>query len=346
MEIANLVKTFKPRIGRRELFTIFLLALEIVVFWLIADNFLSVRNVTTIIRNSVDLAVVAIGMTIVMIICGIDLSVGSALGVVAILVGWMLNAGTHPLLIAVVAIAAGCSIGLVNGFLISFLRIPDIIATIGTQSILRAMVFFMLGGQWLTGLPPVFSVLTRGRIFGVVPTPLVVIAVFYVAAWYFLTRRRTGRRIYAVGNGLETANLVGIPSRRIRVLSYVICGGLVGFASMLFVGRLGSVEVTIGNDLALSAIAATVIGGTAVTGGRGSVLGTLAGVFFMSVMKNGIVLFGIPSLWERAAVGLMIIVSIKVDLMLEQRTMRRQQMQLSRQREAAWTMKREGGAGK
>lgn len=344
MEIANLVKTFKPRIGRRELFTIFLLVLEIVVFWLIADNFLTTRNVTTIIRNSVDLAVVAIGMTIVMIICGIDLSVGSALGVVAILVGWMLNAGTHPVLIAAVAIAAGCCVGLVNGFLISFLRIPDIIATIGTQSILRAMVFFMLGGQWLTGLPPVFSVLTRGRIFGVVPTPLVVIAVFYVAAWYFLTRRPTGRRIYAVGNGLETANLVGIPSRKIRVLSYVICGGLVGFASMLFVGRLGSVEVTIGNDLALSAIAATVIGGTAVTGGRGSVVGTLAGVFFMSVMKNGIVLFGIPSLWERAAVGLMIIVSIKVDLMLEQRTTRRQQQQLSRQREAAWATKHEGEA--
>ncbi len=256
MEFTDVVKTFKPRIGRRELFTLFLLALEIAVFSLIADHFLSSRNIMAILRNSVDLAIVSIGMTIVMIICGIDLSVGSALGVVGILVGWMLNAGTNPALIAIVAITAGCAIGLVNGFLVSVLRIPDIIATIGTQSILRAMVFFMLGGQWLTGLPPVFAFLTRGRVMGI-PTPFIVISLFYAAAWYFLTRRPTGRRIYAVGNGLETARLVGIPSRAIRMLSYVVCGGLVGFAALLYVGRLGSVEITVGNDLALSAIAAT-----------------------------------------------------------------------------------------
>ncbi|MDR0361523.1 MAG: ABC transporter permease [Planctomycetota bacterium] len=343
MGITERIRVFKPRIGRRELFTLFLLALEVVVFSLVADHFLSYRNVLNILRNSVDLAVVAIGMTIIMIICGIDLSVGSALGVVAILVGWMLNAGVNPFFIAGVAVAAGCAIGLVNGFLICFLRIPDIVATIGTQSILRAMVFFMLGGQWLTGLPPVYGFLTRGRVWGV-PVSLLVIAVFYAAFWYFLTRRPAGRRIYAVGNGLETAKLVGISARRVRTLSYVLCGGLVGFAALLYVGRLGSVEITVGNDLALSAIAATVIGGTAVTGGRGSVVGTLAGVFFMSVMKNGIVLFGIPSLWERAAVGLMIVVSIKVDLMLEKRTLRRQQQQLSKQRESAWAARRGEGA--
>ncbi len=179
MEFTDVVKTFKPRIGRRELFTLFLLALEIAVFSLIADHFLSSRNIMAILRNSVDLAIVSIGMTIVMIICGIDLSVGSALGVVGILVGWMLNAGTNPALIAIVAITAGCAIGLVNGFLVSVLRIPDIIATIGTQSILRAMVFFMLGGQWLTGLPPVFAFLTRGRVMGI-PTPFIVISLFMI----------------------------------------------------------------------------------------------------------------------------------------------------------------------
>lgn len=343
MSLVEKIGVFTPRIGRREMFTLCLLALEVIAFSLVADNFLSVRNLTAILRNSVDLAVVSIGMTIVMIICGIDLSVGSALGVVAILVGWMINAGWPAPAIIAAAVVSGCLIGLANGFLISFLRIPDIIATIGTQSILRAMVFFMLGGQWLTGLPPVFGFLTRGRFLSI-PAPFYVIALFYLSFWYFLTRRPTGRRIYAVGNGLETANLVGIPARRIRVLSYVICGGLVGFAALLYVGRLGSVEITVGNDLALSAIAATVIGGTAVTGGRGSVVGTLAGVFFMAVMKNGIVLFGIPSLWERAAVGLMIIVSVKADLMLEAKTIRRQREQLSRQREAAWNLKREGSA--
>ena len=316
------VRVCVPRIGRREYFTILLLAIEVVLFSLLSEHFLSWRNVNTVLRNATDLALVSIGMTLVMVLCGIDISVGSALGVVAILVGWMVGAKWNPWLTALVAVLAGALLGSVNGFLIAVLDIPDIIATIGTSSVLRAAVFMMLGGQWLTGIDPVFSVLTRGRLFGL-PLSLFIVGAFFAAFWYLMTHRSFGRHVYAIGNSAQAAALAGIDGRRVRIASYALVGALVGVASLFYVGRLGSVEITVGNDLALSAIAATVIGGTSVTGGRGSVIGTLAGVLFMAFMKNGIVLLGIPSLWERAVVGLLIVLSVSIDLALERRQERK-----------------------
>lgn len=329
----RLIKRFLPKPGRREYFTIILLVLEIVIFSLLANNFLSVRNFETVLRNATDLAVISIGMTMVILIGGIDISAGSALGVVAIVVGWLLQAETHPLLIALVAVLIGTLIGFINGFLITWGRIPDIIATLGTSNILRAVVFGMLGGRWLTGLPPVFAPLTRGQLAGI-PIPLILLVVFYFIFWYLLTYRPFGRHIHAVGNSPEVATLAGIDARRTRILTYSLMGSLVGISALIYVGRLGSVEITVGNDLAIASIAAVVIGGTSITGGRGSVIGTLAGVFFMAVMKNGILLLGIPSLWERAVVGALIILSVVADIIISRRTEREQQKQLSRQREA------------
>lgn len=327
------VRRFIPMPSRREYFTLFLLVAELVIFSILAPNFLSVRNFETVLRNATDLAIISIGMTMVILIAGIDISVGSALGVVAIVVGWLLQAGVHPLAIAIVAILLGTAIGAMNGTLITYGRIPDIIATLGTANILRALVFGMLGGRWLTGLPPVFAPLTRGQVLGI-PLSLIIIALLYLVFWYLLTFRPLGRHIYAVGNSVEVATLAGINARRTRIVTYAFMGSLVGFGALLYVGRLGSVEITVGNDLAIAAIAAVVIGGTSITGGRGSVVGTLAGVFFMAVMKNGILLLGIPSLWERAVVGLLIVLSVAADLIISRRIEVQQRKQLAKQREA------------
>lgn len=333
MKELRALRRYLPMPSRREYFTIFLLLAEIVIFALVAENFLSVRNASTVLRNATDLAVIAIGMTMVILIGGIDISAGSALGVVAIVVGWMLQAEMHPLLITLVAVLLGTLIGTLNGLLITIGRIPDIIATLGMSNILRALVFGMLGGQWLTGLPGKFAPLIRGT-FGPVPISLLLILVLYAAFWYLLTFRPFGRHIYAVGNSAEVAKLAGISARRVRVMTYALMGSLVGFGSLLYVGRLGSVEITVGNDLAISAIAAVVIGGTAITGGRGSLIGTLAGVFFMAIMKNGILLLGIPSLWERAVVGALIVLSVAVDLIVHRRVELQQRRQVERQRQA------------
>lgn len=326
------IRRFVPTPSRREYFTIILLLVEIVVFALLADNFLTYRNFQTVLRNSTDLAVVAIGMTMVILVGGIDISAGSALGVVAIVVGWMLQAEMPPALIVLVALLLSTAIGSINGLLIAYARIPDIIATLGMSNILRALIFGMLGGQWLTGLPGVFAPLIRGSVFGI-PYSLLLIIVLYALFWWILAFRPFGRHIYAVGNSAEVATLAGIPARRVRVATYAMMGALVGFASLLYIGRLGSVEITVGNDLGMSAIAAVVIGGAAITGGRGSVVGTLAGVFFMAIMKNGILLLGIPSLWERAVVGALIIISVAVDIVITKRVQLQQRRQVDRQRQ-------------
>ncbi|HEX7975439.1 MAG TPA: ABC transporter permease [Anaerolineales bacterium] len=327
------LKTYKPRMGRRELFTILLLVVEVLIFAIISPNFLSLSNLRSILRNSTDMAVISIGMTMVILMGGVDISVGSALGVVAIIVGWLLQANVNPLLIGLAAILVGTLIGLINGVLITFARIPDIIATLGMSNILRAMVFGMLGGQWLTGLPDVYGPLAQGQVFGV-PVSIIILVIFYTGFWYLLTHRAIGRHIYAVGNSVEAATLAGIDARKTRIIAYAMLGSLVGFASLLYVGRLGSVEITVGVDLPISSIAAVFIGGASVLGGRGSVIGTLAGVFFMAVMKNGIVLLGIPSLWERAVVGALIILSVIADILINRRAVLEQRRQLAKQREA------------
>jgi ribose transport system permease protein len=326
-------KGYAPRPERREIFTIILLIAEVVIFSLVSKNFLTAQNLSTVLRNATDLAIIAIGMTMVMIMGGIDISVGSSLGVVAIIVGWMIQAQMNPLLIVLAAVSVGTVIGVINGALITYTKIPDIITTLGTSNILRAAVFAMLGGRWLTGLPPVFSWLTSGNFLGI-PTSFFLLLVFYLAFWYFLTFRPTGRHIYAIGNGLEATNLAGVNVNRTRLTAYGLLGALVGFAALLYVGRLGSVEITVGMDLPMQAIAAAVIGGTSVKGGAGSVVGTLAGVLFMAVMRNGIVLLGIPSLWERCVIGLLILISVGVDLFISQRAKRRHQIQLAQQRQA------------
>jgi len=327
------MKRYLPKPSRREIFTIILLFVEIIIFSVISPNFLTPNNLETVLRNSTDLAVVSIGMTIVMILGGIDISVGSAMGVVAIVVGWLLEAGIFPLLIVLVAILTGTIIGFLNGILVTKAKIPAIITTLGTSSILRALIFGMLGGMrgWLTGLQPVFSVFTRGHLFGI-PVPIFLLGIIYLLFWYIMTNTSVGRHIYAVGNSEEAAKLAGISTDRIVLLSFSILGALVGFTALIYVGRLASVEITVGQDLPLSAIAATVIGGTSVKGGKGSVVGTLAGVLFIAIMKNGVVLLGIPSLWEKAVVGFLIIISVIIDLLINKRIERRKREELSAQK--------------
>jgi ribose transport system permease protein len=327
----NPIKRYIPKPSRREIFTIILLVAEIILFSIISKNFLSYKNLETVLRNSTDLAVVSIGMTMVMVMGAIDISVGSSLGVVAIFVGWMLHAEVNPILICLVAVITGALIGIINGILVTKARIPAIIATLGMSNVLRALIFGMLGGSWLTGLPQVFSFLTKGHIVGI-PVPIFLLGFFYFIFWFFLTYTSIGRHIYAVGNSGEASLLSGIHTDRTMILAFGLLGSLVGFSALIYVGRLASVEITVGLDLAISSIAAVVIGGTSVKGGKGSVIGTLAGVLFMAIMRNGIVLLGIPSLWERAVVGILIVISVVVDIIIVKHAERQQREQMSQRR--------------
>ena len=319
---------FVPGIGSREWFTIFLLVVEIVVFGFVSKNFFTGANLAAVLRNSTHLAIVAIGMNIVMLMGGVDISVGPAMGIAAIIAGWMLTAGIGLRLIFPAAVAVGIIIGMANGLIITRGRIPDIIATLGMMNILRAAVFAMLGGRWLTGLSSDFAVLNSGDILGV-PSSAWLLILFFGFFWFLLTYTRFGRHVYAIGNNTEAAELAGINVRLVRTVGYGILGGLVGFSALLYLGRMGSVEITIGMTLHIEAIAAVVLGGTSVKGGSGHIAGTLAGVLFMAVLRNGVVLLGIPSLWERAVIGFLILISVGIDFFLSRRRMERRRLQLA-----------------
>lgn len=309
-----MLKKYVPKPGRREYVTFLLLAVEIILFGLLAPNFLTVDNLIRVVQNNAEIAMVSIGMTIVMLLGGIDLSVGSVMGVIAIVIGYMLQAKVNILVIIITAVLIGIAVGFINGFLVSKFNIPDLIVTIATMNIWKAVIFALLGGKWLTGLNPSWGAVTRAKILGI-PVLLVLIIVVYAVFYYFLMYRRFGRYIYATGCNPQSANLSGINVKRIRLVSYCISGGIAAFAAMLYIARMGSVEMTIGSDLPIACIAAVTIGGTGAKGNgkRGSVIGTLAGVLFIAFLKNGIVILGIPSLLENCFIGTLIVLSVLFD---------------------------------
>ena len=309
-----MLKKYVPKPGRREYVTFLLLILEIILFGIFAPGFLTVDNLIRVIQNNAEIAMVSIGMTIVMLLGGIDLSVGSVMGVIAIVIGYMLQGEVNIFLILLVAIVIGIGVGFINGFLVAQFNIPDMIVTIATMNIWKAMIFALLGGKWLTGLNPSYAPITRARVLGI-PVLLILIIAVYALFYYFLMYRRFGRYIYATGCNPQSANLSGINIKRIKLVSYCISGGIAAIAAMLYIARMGSVEMTIGSDLPIACIAAVTIGGTGAKGNgkRVSGIGTLAGVMFIAFLKNGIVIFGIPSLLENCFIGLLIVLSVLFD---------------------------------
>lgn len=317
------VKDRRPRrVGPvRQLVVPLLLALELVVFASLSDNFLTSGNLANVVLNSVDLALIAGGLTLVIILGGIDVSTGPALGVVAWVVGTLTVAGVPPPLVVLLAIALGGLMGLINGAIVSLLNVTAIIATLGTAAVWQTTLFGLWGGTDLFA-PPVSTYAAADRLFGV-PTVAFLVVVVYAVLWYVSRYRAFGRHVYAVGNDIEAARLSGVLVRRVTLLTYVLVGCLVGLAAVVYMARVGVVQASSGADLSLAAIAAVVVGGTSITGGRGSVIGTLFGVLFIAVLQNGVVLTGVPPLWNGVLVGLFILLAVGIDVVSDRLSARR-----------------------
>lgn len=305
----------------RQLVVPLLLALEVVVFATLSDSFLTSGNMANVVLNSVDLALIAGGLTLVIILGGIDVSTGPALGVVAWVVGTLTVANVPSLLVVVLAIALGGLMGLINGAIVSLLNVTAIIATLGTAAVWQTTLFGLWGGTDLFA-PPVSTYAAADRLLGV-PTVAFLVVIVYGVLWYVSRYRAFGRHVYAVGNDVEAARLSGLSVRRVTLAAYVLVGGLVGLAAVVYMARVGVVQASSGADLSLAAIAAVVVGGTSITGGRGDVIGTLFGVLFIAVLQNGVVLTGVPPLWNGVLVGLFILVAVGIDVVSERLSARR-----------------------
>lgn len=299
------------------------LALMVVALGLASDKFLTVDNGLNVLRQiSINLCV-SIGMTMVILSGGIDLSVGSVLalsGAVAaglLKNGLVLSSWNVVLQFTVVgAIVAGILVGLAlgwfNGLVITRFRLPPFVATLGTLSIARGLTMLWTGGFPITGLGEEFGFLGTGHWLGV-PMPVWISAAL-VGIFVVVTRRtRFGRYLYAVGGNERAAMLSGLGVKRIKLLVYTLGGGLAGVAGLLLTARLDAADPNVGIGYELDSIAAVVIGGTSLSGGRGSILGTVLGCLIIGVLNNGLVLLEVSPFWQQVIKGFVILVAVAID---------------------------------
>lgn len=304
---------------------VFIILLVILVSLRSGSAFLSLENFRDILLNISILAIVALGQTMVIITRGIDLSVSSMIGLVAMMVAFVIKANPElsPVLALLLGMALGCVLGSFNGLLITVGKVPPIIATLGTLSIYRGAVFLYSEGTWINAfeLPQSIKVLAKGTPLGL---PNLVIFALIVAAiiYYFLNYTRMGRDIYTVGSNPAAAEVAGIRVQRIIFSVYLICGLLCGLAGVLWVSRFESAQTNTALGFELQTVAASVVGGVNIFGGSGTVTGVLLGAFLLGIINNALTLVRISPFWQLAAQGLLILLAVVVDSLILRRLQR------------------------
>jgi ribose transport system permease protein len=294
-----------------------LLALALVL-WALTPHFLTISNLLNIAEQATIIAIIAVGMTYVIITGGIDLSVGSVLAFAGVVMASVLHSGLPLPLALIVGLAAGLLCGVVNGLLITVGRLPPFIATLGMMSVARGAALMFTEGRPISGFSESFRSLATGEVLRV-PAPVIIMIGVYVIAHFVLRRTKLGRYTYAIGGNEEAALLSGINVKLYKTMVYGIAGLLSGLAAILLTARLNSAQPIAGMSYELDAIAATVIGGTSLLGGEGTVVGTLIGALIMAVLRNGLNLLGVSSFIQQIVIGTVIIVAVLIDMALKRR---------------------------
>lgn len=274
--------------------------------------FLSSDNILNIARQISMVAIVGIGMTFVLIIGEIDLSVGHIACLSGIIVSICLRAGMSIFVSIIAAIATGLALGLINGLVITYLNIPSFITTMGMDNIAYGIVLVITNAYPVTGLPEGFKFLGRGYV-GLIPFPVILMAICYIFAAIILKYVKFGRNMFAIGGNKEAAKLSGIAVEKNKVMIFAISGITAAFSGVILASRLFSGQPSSGNSFTMDAIASCVIGGTSTTGGKGRMWGTLIGALIMGIIDNGMTLLGISTNWQYIVKGAIIIIAVGLD---------------------------------
>lgn len=305
-------KRFKFPIGMRDLGTLFGLILIFVVFSSLSPVFLTAPNLLNILQQSSINACIALGMTLVIVTGGIDLSVGPIAALAAVISASLMVSGV-PIPVAILAaLGVGALCGLFNGVLVAYAGLQPFIVTLGGLSLYRALSLIYTGGNPVFGIPPEFRALTNGDIMGV-PTPVVIVAILALLCWIVLNKTPLGEYLMAVGGNQEAARIAGVPVARTKISAFVISGVLASIAALILVGRLGAAEPTLGNLWELDAIAAAAIGGASLMGGKGSIVGTILGAIILGSLRNGLTLMNVQAFYQLLATGIIIIAAMLID---------------------------------
>lgn len=285
-----------------------------VILSFISPYFFTERNVFNILDQSVVLGIVAVGMTLVILTGGIDLSVGSVAGVTGIVLALLLKEFPIPVAIAL-AIGCGALIGLFSGVLIAVFGLAPFVVTLGVMAMGRSLAYIVSGQRSISGLPMGLQNIVYTTLLGI-PTNVIFLIALYVATWAWLTYSKGGRTIYAVGSNVEAARAAGLNTLFYSIFPYVACGALSATAMTFSLAQIMSADPIGGNQLELDAIAAVVIGGASLYGGRGTIFGTLMGVLIMVMIRNGLNLLGVSPFWQGTAIGAIIILALLAERLI------------------------------
>jgi len=296
----------------RDAGTLIGLLIIVVTFSFLSPVFFTLPNLLNILQQSSINALIALGMTLVIISGGIDLSVGPSAALSAVLGATLMVSGVPVPLAILATLGVGALCGLFSGTLIAYAGLQPFIVTLGGLSLFRAIALIYTGGNPIFGIPSSFRSLVNSTLFGV-PMPIVVVAVIALLLWTVMNKTPLGEYILAIGGNEEAARVAGVPVKRTKVTVYIFSGLLASLASLILIGRLGAAEPTIGNLWELDAIAAAAIGGASLMGGKGSIFGTLIGVIILGALRNGLTLLNIQAFYQLLATGLIIIIAMLID---------------------------------
>jgi ribose/xylose/arabinose/galactoside ABC-type transport system permease subunit len=307
-------------LARREVIVLLILVAGSVIFNFTHRSYLTGDNIISILSNVSVVAIVSIGMTMVIVTGGIDVSVGSMLALCMLMSAETMVAGGGLVVALLVSLGVGLLVGLINGAIVAFGRIHPIIVTLGTLNIIRAVHIQILGPQWITP-PPGAHDLALGRLIGW-PIPWWLTVLLCVLFSLFLGRRPLGRHIYAIGGNTEAARLAGVNVCGVIIFVYAMTGMLVGLAAVIQLGQSGTVQPNAGLGLELQVIAATVIGGASILGGKGTVVGAVLGALLVEAVHNALITIGNLGLIEGLIIGMLILIAVGVDVIQNRRAIR------------------------
>lgn len=278
------------------------------------DKFMSARNLLNVLDQITVLGIMAVGMTMVILIGGIDLAVGSVLALTMMVMGYLANQVGLPLSVGILlALGVAGATGAISGILITALGVPAFIATLAMMSVARGLANMITDGQQIVGFPSWFSLLAYTRYGGFLTLTVAVMLVVFVLGWIYLRYTSGGRSLYAIGGNQEVARLAGINVNLYTIGVYVVSGLLAGLAGVVLAMRLDSVQPTAGVSYELDTIAAVVIGGTSLSGGKGGILGTIIGVLIIGVLRNGLNLLGVSPFTQAVVIGVVIALAVAAE---------------------------------
>lgn len=302
-DIKSLLFKYKSLIG---------LIVLCIVISCIAPRFLSVTNILNVFTQVSVNAIIAVGMCFVILTGGIDLSVGSTLAITGAIAATMAQKNINIFVALIAVLIIGGLIGWVNGILVAKGKIQAFIVTLATMTVFRGITYVYTDGTPISGLGSNFTVIGNGKLAGI-PVPVIVIILVVLIAWYVLSQTRYGRYVYAVGGNEDSARLSGINTDKIKSLVYVLCGATAALSGVVVTSRIGSASPNAGAGFELDAIAAVVLGGTSLSGGEGSVIGTIIGAMIIGVLNNGLNLMNVSPFYQLIVKGFVILLAVMLD---------------------------------